>query len=140
MRPIGHRVLVKPDEQPDATDSGLILPQDHDHIPVSGTVVAVGNGPARDQRIRQAAISRCLGIIDELFETFPNALEYHNALTDEIGRYKAGVEQMEAYVAVGDRVVYPQEAGLKITEDGAEYILLNEDDVAVVVADSEVAA
>jgi co-chaperonin GroES (HSP10) len=136
LKPLGHRLLIRPDAQPDETESGLLLPQTHDHVPVSGTVTAVGNGPARDVTIRSRVIARCLSIVDELAEMgVKDPQDYRR----ELERYKADVERFESPIRVGDRVVYPVESGLTLTEDGTTYIVMHEDEVAIVVAD-EVAA
>lgn len=138
LRPLGHRILVQPDAQPEQSDSGLVLPQDRHHVPTSGVVVAVGDGPARDAKLRAKVIARCIAIVEELAKT-----DYQGdnivAIQDELRRYKNQAERFDS-LTVGDRVVYPVEAGLTITEDGIEYILLNEDDVAVVVTEDEEAA
>lgn len=136
LRPLGHRILVKPDEQPTETDAGLVLPDAHDHVPVSGIVVAIGKGPARDQRIRQQCIARCIGIVQELTDSSNAAAP----LVDEMDRYKSQVEQYDGSIAVGDRVVFPVECGQALTEDGETMILLNEDDVVVIVTDANEAA
>lgn len=136
LKPLGHRLLIQPDAQPDQTDSGLILPQDRDHVPVSGTVIAVGDGPARDQRIRLAVIARCQAIVDELAE-----MGVHGAdVLAELQRYRNDLERFEAPIHVGDRVAYPVEAGLQVHENGIAYVLLNDDDVAVIALETEEAA
>lgn len=142
LKPLGHRILVKPDGQDEQTASGLVLPGDRDYVPTSGTVVAVGDGPERDARIRSKTISRCVGVVAELTEGASVSVEVDKLVYDilaELGRYKNQVERFEAGLRVGDRVVYAAESGLKLTEDGQDYILLNEDD-AVAVATEEVAA
>lgn len=130
LKPLGHRILVKPDTPPEATDSGLVLPQDRHHVPVSGVVMAVGDGPQRDQRIRLAAIARCMALAADC--SSPDALA-------AMRRYRDEIERFDPPLAVGDRVVYPVDAGLEITEDGHTYILLNQDDVAVI-ATEDIAA
>lgn len=139
MRPLGHRIFVKPDTQPDTSDSGLVLPQDRDHVPVSGTVISVG--PGGDQmrfRARQRAIKDCCEAIEGVIQTFGHlsalivAREHVAALL--------GTSEPEREIHVGDRVAYPMESGLRLTEDGEEYIILNEDDVAVIVEEGERAA
>lgn len=142
LAPLGHRILIKPDDPPHETDSGLVLPADRDHVPVSGTVVAVGSGPARDQKIRALIISRCIGIVNALAEIHPGAAEsaYAHDMATELGRYKNQVEQFEREISVGDRVVYTADAGIVIIEDGIEYVLLNEDDAVVIATEDEKAA
>jgi co-chaperonin GroES (HSP10) len=140
LRPLGHRILVQPDAPSTESAGGLILLETRHHVPVSGTVVAVGDGLARDQRIRQAAIARCTGIVEELAEQFPNSTEYANALRDEMGRYRCQAGQMEPGVHLGDTVAFPAQVGMTVTEDGQAYIILNEDDVIVVAEAESVAA
>jgi co-chaperonin GroES (HSP10) len=128
LKPLGHRILVQPDAPAEETDSGLVLPQDRDHIPMSGTVVAVGNGPARDAKIRAAAIKRCISMVEDV---------------DEVAALRAYLAEAERFadsLAVGDRVAYPIECGSVLTEDGISYIVLNEDDVVVLVTEQEAAA
>ncbi len=132
MRPLGHRILVKPDTQPEQTDSGLVLPGARDHVPTSGVVVAVGDGPTRDARIRAATIARCMAIVEELAHAHPDSL--HASAMDELRRYRNQTARFDS-VTVGERVVYPAEAGLKVTEDGIDYILLNEDDAVAIAAE-----
>ena len=142
LKPLGHRILVQPDAQPEKTDSGLVLPGDRDHVPVSGRVVAVGDGPARDAKIRSAVILRCIGILDELEFSEGDPRTEHTVLMaakDELRRYKNQMEHFDS-MRVGDRVVYPVEAGLKLTEDGHDYILLNEDEAVVIATEEENAA
>lgn len=136
LKPRGHRILVQPDEQPEATDSGIVLPGDRDHVPTSGVVVAVGDGPARDAKIRAKVIARCMGIVEEISERSFAEQQLFVDAGDELRRYKNQAERFES-LKVGDRVVYPAESGIAITEDGKSYILLNEDDVAVLVTDDE---
>lgn len=140
LQPLGHRILVKPDEPPEATDSGLVLPGQRDHVPTSGVVVAVGNGPSRDAFIRSASILRCMSIVDEL-----SHLDYEGdniaAIRDEMRRYKNHVERYDGALKVGDRVVYPANVGLTVQYDGIDYILLSEDDaVAIATEEAEAAA
>ena len=44
LKPLGDRVLVKADEAEEKTAGGLILTTDSKEKPVTGKVVAVGNG------------------------------------------------------------------------------------------------
>lgn len=152
LRPLGHRVLVLPDEQDDATASGLILPTDRHHVPTSGTVIELGDGPTAAQRVRQATIARCMSIVNEMEELFikRNTDPVEIGVTANMHSLAAGIrEEMRRYknipsampgVEVGDRVVFPVESGLNIDVDGVRHIILNEDDVAVIANEDEVAA
>ncbi len=48
VKPLEDRVLVKPIEKSDKTDSGLYLPESSKERPVQGKVVAVGPGKVLD--------------------------------------------------------------------------------------------
>lgn len=138
LSPLGHRILVKPDTPPDQSASGLILPQDRDHIPVSGTVVALGPGGNQMRyRTRQRAITDCCEVIESTIRMF-GPLSALQIARDEMAAL-LGTSEPEREVHIGDRVAFGFASGVTYTEDGEEYIVLNEDDVAVLVAE-EVAA
>jgi co-chaperonin GroES (HSP10) len=138
LKPLGHRILIQPDEPAPVTDAGIVLPDDRDHVPVSGIVVAVGDGPERDARIRSASILRCMAIVEEIAETDDS--KALTAAVDEMRRYRNHCERLADSIRVGDRVAYPVECGLKMSEDGNEYILLNEDDAVVIATEESEAA
>jgi chaperonin GroES len=48
VRPLFDRILVKRNEEPTRTKSGLFLPDTAKEKPVEGTVLAVGNGRVAD--------------------------------------------------------------------------------------------
>lgn len=125
MRVLGHRVLVVPDDAPTMTASGLLLPQDRPYQPTSGTVHLVGEGSAHDARIRQAAIKKCIALLDK-------------GCTVAALRHLLQEGDLAPTVEVGQHVIFPAECGLNITDDGTPYVLLNEDDL--VIAEIEVAA
>ena len=134
LRPIGHRILVKPDVQPDESAAGLILPQDRDHIPTSGTVVEVGPGGNQMRyRSRQRAIKDCLEVLESTERMFSSTASL--IIARENIAALLGTSEPEREIAVGDRVAYAAESGLRVTQDGEDYIVLNEDDVAVIVAE-----
>ena len=131
MTPTGHRILVKPDPLPETTASGLILPQDSDHVPVSGTVVSLGPGGSLVRyQARQRAIRDCAEIIESTIRTFGNITALQIARDEVAGMLGTADPVHELHV--GDRVVFPTECGLAVNEDGEAYVILNEDDVAAV--------
>jgi co-chaperonin GroES (HSP10) len=144
LRPLGSRILVKPDAQADETETGLILPTDRHHVPTSGTVVELGDGPQANQRVRAAVIARCMAIVTEMEDHYAigEAAVHRLAseVRDEMRRYRNLTERMPGSLNVGDRVVFPVETGLNVDVDGERYIVLNEDDVAVIANEDEVAA
>jgi co-chaperonin GroES (HSP10) len=136
--PLGHRILVKPDTPPDQSGSGLILPQDRDHIPNSGTVVAVGPGGNQMRyRTRQRAIGDCVEVVESA-ERMWGHLAALQIVRENISAL-LGTSEPEREVHVGDRVAFGSASGVTYTEDGEEYIVLNEDDVAVLVAEEAAA-
>ena len=57
VRPLFDRVLVKRNEEPSQTASGLFLPETAKEKPVEGTVLAVGQGRvADDGNVRELAV------------------------------------------------------------------------------------
>lgn len=135
---LGSRVLVKPDLPAETTASGLLLPSDRDHVPVSGEVVALGpDGSEVGYRARQEGIRDALLVIAEVESewNFPASLQIARENVARLLRTKA-----EDDVAVGDRVVFPAEIGLTMTIDGEQYIVLNQDDCCVVVNEASEAA
>ena len=144
LRPLGHRIVVLPDQQDDTSASGLILPTDRHHVPTSGTVIEIGDGPAAAQKVRQAVVARCMAIVTELETQYEaNGSAVHmlaTAIRDEMRRYRNITAPLEGSITVGDRVVFPVESGLNVDVDGVRHLILHEDDVAVIAVDDEVAA
>lgn len=132
--PHGFTVLVEPDPQPKATDSGLILmPDERDYVPTSGVVVAVGKGSRRLWMERRKAYDRAMmafGMREE---------EPGSDIARIFGRILAWANSPEPIpsVHVGDRVVFAPEAGLTVQDDGETYILLEEDRIAIVVNEED---
>ena len=48
IRPLGNRVLVRPDAEQDTSPGGIVLPDSAQEKPQKGTVVAVGEGSRDD--------------------------------------------------------------------------------------------
>ena len=130
--PLGHRLLIQPDPIPRETAGGLHL-ADISSVPyTSGVVLNIGDGSPQDARVRSAAITRVLELVDEAER---NTETKHDALAlirHEIRRY---VEQAVnvSYVAVGDRVLFSAEAGqiISVTSQN-ELIVLDETDVLAI--------
>lgn len=61
LKPIGSRLIVKPDAAATESAGGIIFPQTHGSAPaMTGTVVSVGRGPATAHRVRQATLARVM--------------------------------------------------------------------------------
>lgn len=128
LKPLGHRVLIRPDEQPTESQSGIILPDEHDHVSMSGTVVAVGKGSKVLSDVRERTARNCLAMAADMAS--------RRALQAYIERM---VSEHMPTVCVGDRVTYSAESGLTFTEDGQTYLVMNEDDIVVLVEEEAVA-
>ena len=138
LHPLGHRILVKPDPQPEQTDSGLVLPQDHDHIAYTGTVVELGPGGSTIRhKARQRALDACLAKIEILDKAYGPIFVF-GILRKELEALK-GTPDTERDVAVGDRVAFPAEAGMDVTVDGEAYVIVSEDDVVAIDREEAVA-
>lgn len=132
LRPLGHRILVKPDTQPENTDSGLILQTTREYVPMSGTVAELGPGGHQLRyRTRQRAIQDCLEMLESTARMFGPLAALQVARENVSGLL--GTTEPEREIQVGDRVAFPREVGLRLVEDGVEYVILNEEDVAVLV-------
>jgi len=130
LRPTGHRILIQPDEQPE-TEGAILLPQHREYIATSGTVVAMG---PRGSFIRWEARQRALR--DVVAAMHSKGLSSH---VDDVLKM-IGSPDPTHEVSVGDRVAFDSESGLRLIENGVEYLILDEDDVVVLVEESESAA
>lgn len=126
LTPLGHRVLIRPDEQPTESEGGIVLPEDRHHVSMSGTVVAVGRGSAQLAQAREKTARKCLQFVQD------------EKAADAIRKLIQAFHALDPTqtVSVGDRVAYPVDAGLTLTENGQQYIIMNEDDVVVLVEES----
>lgn len=132
IQPLRHRILIKPDDQPETEDSGLILlPQDRDYVPSSGTVVALGPGGSK---VRYDARQRAIEDIVRWLQR-----KDYGRLAAGITEAFAGSADYEREIAIGDRVAFDTDSGVQLVADGVTYLVLNEDDVVVLLRD-EVAA
>jgi co-chaperonin GroES (HSP10) len=123
---LGHRVLIKPDAQPDRTDSGLILTEDREYVATSGTVVQVGPGGSKlKYDARQRAIKQCIeGVRGDDARSIWKLLGTADPVPD---------------VKVGDRVAFDGDTGLAIAVDGDQFLILNQDDIVIIVEEAEAA-
>jgi co-chaperonin GroES (HSP10) len=130
MRPTGHRILIQPDEQPTHSDL-VLLPEHRDFVATSGVVVAMG---PRGSKVRYEARQRALrDAVDALSERWGPAVV--NAVVALIGS-----PDTEHEIKVGDRVAFDSESGLRVCQDGVEYLIMDEDAVVVIVEETEAVA
>lgn len=144
LQPLGHRVLIKPDVQPETSAGGLILPEDRDHVPVSGQVVALGPGgslmkfKARERALSAAAKAIRAAYAETSEDDSPVLMTDHETVNApglwaayEIVECMRNLFDPERDIKVGDFVVFPAEVGFHVNHEGEAYILVNEDDIAV---------
>lgn len=145
IRPIGCKIAVRPDRQPAETASGFLIPDMTDIPPMSGIVIAVGNGPASHARLvktRATALRDAIEAVDDVAEQFrhPAALQ---VACENLARLLRSTPAAEHLVQVGDRVFFPMNAGHEVvlgenTDDAV--LILDEDAVLGVCESAEVAA
>jgi co-chaperonin GroES (HSP10) len=128
VRPLGHRVLVQPDPDPVTTTSGFLIPETSAIPKMSGRVIAVGNGPEREARLRARVLRKVLHMADACagLDDFRSALQ----------RYLAAASVPLRVVQVQDRVLFSDSAGYEVVtgEDRqASVLVLAEDDVLAIV-------
>jgi co-chaperonin GroES (HSP10) len=145
IRPTGHRILIQPDQQPEA-DGAILLPQHRDFVATSGTVIAMG---PRGSKVRWDARQRALQqAVEALKEMQKLGGADRDSAHERVGVRLSmnrvleliGSPDSEHEITVGDRVAFDSESGLRINENGVEYLIMNEDDVVVIVEESESAA
>jgi chaperonin GroES len=116
LRPLGNRILIKPEAAQDRTESGLWLQEDK-KPDQTGTVVAIGTltHPRRDEALQAA--ERCDWVMGS---------------EDGIGDLLRALVAREPVVKVGDFVLFSWQSGQELVVDGERYLLLPEDDLLAV--------
>lgn len=138
LRPLGHKLIVQPDAAPTETESGFYIPEAYQDLPaMSGTVIRLGDGPERDKQIRAKTIARCISIVEEMDRDrlIPlSADAVAPTIVSELTRYMRQAESIGHACEVGQRVIFPMEAGHEI--------VLNEatDDAVVVLSEDAILA
>ena len=117
LRPLGDRILIKPEPNPDTTESGLIL-MEHRKPETMGTVVAVGTcrHPLHDDAITASTWWRTNG-------------------NDELADLLAGLAGRDPLVKAGDTVLFSWTSGqeLHLDDEDTRYLLMREADILAVV-------
>lgn len=137
---LGHRVLIKPDPQPEAA-GGILLPEHRDWVSTSGTVVQVGPGNSTLRfEARQRAIQACLEAIQRPHGSTNDW--FHAGIKIAVERCVALLATVDPVsdVKVGDRVAFDGDHGVAITVGEESYLILNHDDVVIIVHEAEEAA
>ena len=139
LKPIGSRVIIKP--EPAATESrgGIVFPETAGKPPaMSGTVINIGRGPATAHRVRQHTLARVMELITETADNVP-ASALRSELEDGIARM--AVDDVSfSEIHEGDYVAFAYTSGTQLVVDGEEYIVLDEADVQAVWSDEQESA
>lgn len=118
---IGPRVFIRPDKLPEMTADGLLhIIHDRQQSTMTGTVVAVGDGPEQAKRAANAAFDCIEGSI--MFGASRAALDKARASFNS-----------EHSVAVGERVLFSPASGEELIFEKDVLIAMAEDDILAVV-------
>jgi co-chaperonin GroES (HSP10) len=139
LRPLGHRIIVKPEPAASQSLGGLYIPETAGQPPaMSGTVIAVADGPARAHKVRERVVKDLSKLVTETYERISPRLSFAwsaETLALAIGvafndylQARAGLSE----VNVGDFVCFAYTVGSTIVVDGEECIVLAEDDISAV--------
>jgi chaperonin GroES len=126
LRPLGDRILIKPEIPTNVTESGLILQEDR-KPEQTGTVIAVGPCPhPRKQEVEEWA---------EAAESHEVGTFADDEWLDDLAALLRDLVRKEPEVKVGDYVVFSWTSGQEIwLEDGEQrYLLMRESDILCVV-------
>ena len=141
LKPLGHRVHIRPDRPVEQTQGGIIIaPAYADTPPMSGTVIALGEGPKHDRRVRTQAIRDCIAAAEEVAEQFRYPACVH-VLLENLGHMLRIDPPAEHDVRIGDRVIFPMDSGHEVVfgegVDAATVILDEESVLAVIEQEQE---
>lgn len=141
MKVLGHRVLIRPDAQQDETASGLALPTDRDWVATSGEVLQIGEGgPEWRFHARQKVLGDISALLSaELDLRARTGFEAGLRRAIELVISKLGTADPVSDLRIGDRVAFDAGSGVKVTVDNEPYLILTQDDVVVIVSESEAA-
>lgn len=115
---VGPRVFVRPDNLPETTSDGLLhLVHDRQKATMTGTVIAVGDGPEFAKRAYVAG--------------YKDAWE-RLCGPEQTGEPDGRVEQ-EHTVHVGERVIFSPDAGQELFFEKDLIVCLLEDDILAVI-------
>lgn len=140
LRPLGHRLLIRPDRPVEQTTGGIHIPQAYQDTPaMSGIVVRTGDGHLRDRQIRKAAIARCMRLIDDADVEAATPAEALILAKEEMARYLREAEALDSVAEVGQRVIFPMEAGHDIVlgEDTENSVVIVSEESVLAVWDAE---
>ena len=119
-RPIGDRVLIKPNPIETSKGGFELLEQDRKQEPM-GEVIAVGTGKVDE--------NSTLVLILKLLIFFVGKWMWINKTDDDLKQFEPSYFMP---VKPGDIVQYGQYAGTKVRIEDVEYILIRQDDIFMI--------
>ena len=133
LRPLGDRILIKPERQAEQTESGLWL-SEHGKPEETGTVVAVGSCA---HPLKHEAEEVALELEERLG---PSEYAASEQWITQLPDYRAvqllrAATSREPSVKVGDYVIFSWTAGQRIQIDDSDevYLMMREADILAVV-------
>jgi len=122
LRPLGNRILIRPELAQDRTESGLWI-QENKKPDQTGTVVAIGT---LTHPRKQEAEDVAYGMFHErqTSDCTCDICKGRRLLLELVAR--------EPIVKVGDFVLFSWQSGQELVVDGERYLLLPEDDLLAV--------
>lgn len=123
LQPLGDRILIRPEENPTQTESGLHLVEEA-QPETSGVVVAVGNGIPHPRRDEALEMARDVIAADSMGFGYD---------TNDIAAMLRELTASKPLVAVGDTVLFSYKAGQEIQIEGEpRYLIMRESDILAI--------
>jgi|GEM_PF-175648 len=130
MRPIGDRVLIRPEAQAEETDSGLALVE-HKKPATAGTVVSVGTG---EHPLRKEAAD-LVPVLDEIKDLLYSEHGGYQTDLSQVTDVLLKATQRVPEVKPGDYVVFSWQAGQELWVDDEQLLIMRESDILAVIED-----
>lgn len=133
LKPIGDRVIIKPLQNPDHTESGLVLPENRSerYLDMQGIVVAVSDRE-RVFRCDVDAMFDELAFEAECMTGYDKAGKYQVCDLGELHANLTLCKQAPADVKVGDHVLFSWKDGQEVTIDDDTFLMMRETDILAV--------
>lgn len=125
LRPLGDRVLIRPDKAPEQTESGLHLVE-HRKPENMGTVIAVGLCSHPLKHLAEE-------IADRVDRIVPRDGADGDTVLFDASQMLRDVVRREPSVRVGDDVLFSWTVGQELFVDDERYLLMREGDILAVV-------
>ena len=126
LRPLHDRVLIKPEKNPEQTESGLYLAE-HPKPEETGTVVAVG----RCEHPKRAEAMELADAIEALYDDGTQQAMLHEDALDG-AKLLRELTQPVPLVKVGDYVIFSWKVGQEVRIEDERYLLMRETDISCV--------